>query len=457
NKLILWELKELQQNKLTFENKCEDSSLKNVSLRSFVSSSKFNVDICINQYLMLLLRCIHLYDHIRLNYATIDHIEQLYNLYHTSQSLDTRLVTLKILRDLLIFLPDDTIGATNRSFIENLLTKILFSIGQNFNLLETEKIDLDIIIEFIYIYRSIMSHNSPWQTSATKFLVDAIKSCMNFNFTSLEAVDSQQMNFFLASICVLGGYVQPYCLGTTVEMCSTDINADELRSAVIIDINMEALESDSPDVKPYLVQYVTTNKTQWVPSNQMRIIVEVQPPNLSLLPIDNAVHTILDTLGFLAQIDTPNNNSLMLLDIKCRVVRAFYDILNYKQVIEIFMQKHYASIIAKLSISIDCLDSIRSTVPKDLRICNRSHLEQYYLSLYRYAIKNLTVENNVNIIHNKNRWNQMKIIRDPIILQYLSGTGSIDEDWTPVASKSDIRSYKKGRLGNDKINIISLP
>ncbi|CAF5190737.1 unnamed protein product, partial [Rotaria magnacalcarata] len=40
NKLILWELKELQQNKLTFENKCEDSSLKNVSLRSFVSSSK---------------------------------------------------------------------------------------------------------------------------------------------------------------------------------------------------------------------------------------------------------------------------------------------------------------------------------------------------------------------------------------------------------------------------------
>ncbi|CAF2236238.1 unnamed protein product [Rotaria magnacalcarata] len=457
NKLILWELKELQQNKLTFENKCEDSSLKNVSLRSFVSSSKFNVDICINQYLMLLLRCIHLYDHIRLNYATIDHIEQLYNLYHTSQSLDTRLVTLKILRDLLIFLPDDTIGATNRSFIENLLTKILFSIGQNFNLLETEKIDLDIIIEFIYIYRSIMSHNSPWQTSATKFLVDAIKSCMNFNFTSLEAVDSQQMNFFLASICVLGGYVQPYCLGTTVEMCSTDINADELRSAVIIDINMEALESDSPDVKPYLVQYVTTNKTQWVPSNQMRIIVEVQPPNLSLLPIDNAVHTILDTLGFLAQIDTPTNNSLMLLDIKCRVVRAFYDILNYKQVIEIFMQKHYASIIAKLSISIDCLDSIRSTVPKDLRICNRSHLEQYYLSLYRYAIKNLTVENNVNIIHNKNRWNQMKIIRDPIILQYLSGTGSIDEDWTPVASKSDIRSYKKGRLGNDKINIISLP
>ncbi|CAF4876732.1 unnamed protein product, partial [Rotaria socialis] len=343
NKLILWELKGLQQNKY------EDTSLKNVSLRSFVSSSKFNVDICINQYLMLLLRCIHLYDHIRLNYATIDYMEQLFNLYHTSRSLNNRLLALKILRDLLICLPDDTIGTTNRSFIENLLTEILFSIGQNFNLLETEKIDLDITIEFIYIYRMIISHNSPWQAFASKLLVDAIKS------------------------------------------------------------------------------------------------------------LDNVVHTILDTLGFLAQIDTSISDSLMLLDIKCRVVTAFHAVLSYKQVIEIFMQKPYAPIIAKLSTSMDYFDSVRSTVPNDLRMFNRSHLEQYYLSLYRYAIRNQTVENNVNIIHNKNRWNQMKIIRDPMILQYLSETGSIDENWKPIASKSEIKFYKKGRLGNDEIRIISLP
>ncbi|CAF1140584.1 unnamed protein product [Rotaria magnacalcarata] len=457
NKLILWELKGLQQNKLTSENKREDASLKNISLRSFVSSSTFNVDICINQYLMLLLRCIHLYDHIRLNYATIDYIEQLYNLYHTSQSLATRLVTLKILRDLLIFLPDDTIGTTNRSFIENLLTKILFSIGQNFNLLEAEKIDLDIIVEFIYIYRSIMSHNSPWQTSATKFLVDAIKSCMNFNFTSLEAVDSQQMNFFLASMCILGGYVPPYRLGSTVEIYSTDINMGELQSGIIIEINMDALESDLSDVKPYLVQYAVTNQTQWVSSNQIRIIVEVQPPNLSLLPIDNVAHTILDTLGFLAQIDTSTSDSLILLDIKCRVVTVFYTILSYKQVIEIFMQKPYAPIIAKLSTSMDYLDSVRSTVPNDLRMFNRLHLEQYYLSLDRYTRKKQTLENKLDIIHNKNGWNQMNIIRDPIILQYLSQTGSMDKDWKPIASKSEIKFYRKGRLGNDEINIISLP
>ncbi|CAF4334372.1 unnamed protein product, partial [Rotaria sordida] len=131
----------------------------------------------------------------------------------------------------------------------------------NFNLLETEKIDLDIIIEFIYIYRTIISYNSPWQKFATKLLVDAIKSCMNFNFTSLETVELQQMNFFLASICILGGYVRPYCLGSTVEIYPTGTSIHELQSAIIIEVNMDTLESDSSDVKPYLVQYATTNQT----------------------------------------------------------------------------------------------------------------------------------------------------------------------------------------------------
>ncbi|CAF3356499.1 unnamed protein product [Rotaria socialis] len=444
NKLILTELKQLQQNKSTSETKCGDLSFKNVSLRSFVASSKFDVDVCIHQYLMLLLRCVHLYDHIRLNYATMDFIEQLFNLYHTSQSLTIRLLTLKILRDLLVFLPENT----NRSFVENLLKKILFSIGQNFNLLETEKIDLDIIIEFIYIYRTIMSYNSPWKKFATQLLVDAIKSCMNFNFSSLETVELQQMNFFLASICILGGYVPPYCLGSTVEIYSTDINMDELQSGIIIEINMDALESDSSDSKPYLVQYAVTNQTEWVSSNKIRIIVDVLPTNLSLLPIDNAVHTILDTLGFLVQIDTSTSDSLMLLEVKCRVVTALYAVLSYKQVIEIFMQKPYASIIAKLSTSMDYLVSVRSTIPNDLRLFNRLHLEQYHLSLDRCARKNQIVENKLDIIHN---------IRDPIILQYLSETSSIDDDWKPIAFKSEIKSYKKGRLGNNEINIISVP
>ncbi|CAF2021106.1 unnamed protein product [Rotaria magnacalcarata] len=146
---------------------------------------------------------------------------------------------------------------------------------------------------------------------------------------------------------------------------------DELQSSIIIDLNMDTLESDSSDVKPHLVQYAVTN--------QIRVIADILPTNLSLLPIDNAVHTNLDILGFLAQIDTPTSDSLMLFDVKCRTVIVFYGVLNYKQVIESFIQKPYASIIAKLSTSMNCLDSVRSTVPNDLRLFNRLHLEQYYL------------------------------------------------------------------------------
>ncbi|CAF1283101.1 unnamed protein product, partial [Rotaria magnacalcarata] len=49
---------------------------------------------------------------------------------------------------------------------------------------------------------------------------------------------------------------------------------DELQSGIIIEINMDALESDSSDVKPYLVQYAVTNQTEWVSSNKIRIIAD---------------------------------------------------------------------------------------------------------------------------------------------------------------------------------------
>jgi len=78
--------------------------------------------------------------------------------------------------------------------------------------------------------------------------------------------------------------------------------------------------------------------------------------------------------------------------------------------------------------------------------------------LVEYVRKNQIVENKLDIIiRNKNGSNQMKIIRDPIISQYLSETSSIDQDWKPIASKSEIKSYKKGRLGNYDIQIISVP
>ena len=74
--------------------------------------------------------------------------------------------------------------------------------------------------------------------------------------------------------------------------------------------------------------------------------------------------------------------------------------------------------------------------------------------LVEYVRKNQIVENKLDIIiRNKNGSNQMKIIRDPIISQYLSETSSIDQDWKLIASKSEIKSYKKGRLGNYDIQM----
>ncbi|CAF3035361.1 unnamed protein product [Rotaria sp. Silwood2] len=458
NKLILTEFKELQQNKSTStsEKEHENPSLKNASINHFITSSTFDIDACINQYLMLLLRCVHLYDHIRSNCATMECIQQLLNLYHQSQLLNTRLLTLKILRDLLIFLPDNTNEITHRCFMENLLTDILFSIGQYFNSLDTTKIELDIVIEFIYIYRTIMLQNSPWQKMATKLIIDAIKSSTNFDWTSLESVEIRQMNFFLASLCILGGYVEPYCLGSTVEIYAVDKNIHESESATIIEIDTNTLESDSSDITPYLIQYAATNHIQSVSSNQLHITTNILPPNLALLPIDNAVHTILDTLGLLIQINTSKTDSLILLQIKRRAIIAFYALLNHKSIIDIFMQKPYASLIAKLSISIDNLDSNTSIKPNDLRLFNRLHLEQYNLSLDKCQRTKQIVEDEIEIIHNINRWNKIKINRDDIILQYLSATTSIDEGWKPIASKREIQSYKRGRTGNNEIRIVPL-
>ncbi|CAF0793768.1 unnamed protein product [Rotaria sordida] len=462
SKLILTELKQLQENKAisTSEKENGNPSLKNASIGYFMtssSSSTFDVDACINQYLMLLLRCIHLYDHIRSNCSTMECIQQLLSLYYQSQLLNTRILILKILRDLLVFLPDNTNATTCRCFVENLLTDILLSIGQNFNLLEINKIDLDIVIEFIYIYRTIMSQNSPWQKMATKLIIDAIKSSTNFNFTSLESIENRQMNIFLASLCILGGYIEPYCLGSTVEIYDIDKNIHESKSATILEIDTNTRESDSSDVKPYLVQYAATNHIQSVSSNQLRIITDVQPPNLSLLPIDNVVHIILDTLGFLAQIDTSKSDSLILLQIKRRAIIAFYSLLNNKSIVDIFMQKSYASLIAKLSISIDNIDSTHRKKPNDLRLFDRLHLEQYNLSLDKCARTKQIVEDEPAVVRNINGWNQIKINRDLLILQNLSATSSIDEEWRPIIFKNEIQTYKRGKIGNDEIHIIARP
>ncbi|CAF4992632.1 unnamed protein product, partial [Rotaria socialis] len=116
-------------------------------------SSKFEIELCTNQWLSLLLRCVHLYEHVRTVCGTIDFIEELLYIYRNSQNQATILLALKILRDLLPLLPETTNGSEN-SMISTLLNEFLFSIGDSYT---SQTMASETLTELIYIYRAIMS------------------------------------------------------------------------------------------------------------------------------------------------------------------------------------------------------------------------------------------------------------------------------------------------------------
>ncbi|CAF4803881.1 unnamed protein product [Rotaria sp. Silwood1] len=420
-------------------------------------SSTAAINLCMDQWLMFLFRCIHFYDHVRFVCATTDYIQELLNIYHNNQYTTTRLLVLKILRDLVTQLPEDMNGTTGH-IIEKLLTEILFNIGDNSNTQRTMNTNNEIVTEFIYIYRTLMSQYSPWQRMATELVINAVKSSLSFELKSLESVERTQMNFFLASLSILGGYIRPYCLGSVVQIYDNDKSNNPWELGVIIEIDASALESDTHDALPYFVQSATTNKTEWIMANKLYIVTDVLPSNLMLLSTDDqpqaAIHYIFDTLNYFAQIDTSTTESLMLLQIKRCSVAAFYSLLNNKQMAEIFVQKPYASIITNLFVLSHDVDSMNLMQLPELRLLNILHLEQYILSLdmceRMKGIKE--AEHEIPGI-----WNHAKINRDPLILNAVSTTISKCNGWKPYVSKSEMQSFLKGRIGNDEFNIVSLP
>jgi hypothetical protein len=96
NKFILNELKGLQQ--IVTDDTNEEHSmnaLENVAIGWFVHatktdhskrfSSRWEIELCLNQYLVLLMECIYLYDHVRSICANMNYIEELFNIYHRSK------------------------------------------------------------------------------------------------------------------------------------------------------------------------------------------------------------------------------------------------------------------------------------------------------------------------------------------------------------------------------------
>ncbi|CAF4059619.1 unnamed protein product, partial [Rotaria sordida] len=430
-------------------------------------SSKFDIELCINQWLILLLRLVHFYEHVQSVCATIDYIENLLDIYRNFQNSVTGFLSLKILRYLI---PKHT-NKESRSIIENFLTEILFAIGNSFTL---QQIPSYIITELIYLYRTVMSVKSPWQMIATEFIFDTITSNKNnFNLKSFETGDMTQMNSLVASLCILGGYIQPYCLGSIVKIYSDEEN-NEFQLAIIIEIDVNASDSDTPDTLTYLIQYLETNQIETVTIDELQIEIDVSPPNLLLLSNANetntAIHSLFDALAYFIQIDTSTNEYVPLLELKRRSVAVLYHILNDKTLVEIFMQKSYAYVIVNLSISQSLSKNRRQL--SDLRLLNRQHLEQYCLSLDKYLSLNKIAYNDddnsnqllhdVIVVNGKHKfssyvWNNDQISCNQLIVDALSMNILKYNGWKPYASAIEIESFKRGRIGSNEPSIVPMP
>ncbi|CAF4657328.1 unnamed protein product, partial [Rotaria sp. Silwood2] len=241
NILILNELKDLKQIQEDVSNNSQEqkeNSLKNISISWFLLANEINNNTLIfsntyemelykNQYLVLLLQCSYRYKHVLSICANVDYLKELLNIYHNSESNITRLLTIKILRYLIPYIPD-SIDGLSKNFIEKFLIDTLDLIGKN-------NISQEILAELIYMYRTIMSINSSWQIIATKFIIDSIE--LYLNLKSIELNDLHEMNKLLASLCILGEYIEPYRLGSIVTVDNDKKLNDDTSLALIIEID----------------------------------------------------------------------------------------------------------------------------------------------------------------------------------------------------------------------------
>ncbi|CAF4805259.1 unnamed protein product, partial [Rotaria sp. Silwood2] len=203
-------------------------------------SSKIDIELYTNQLLVLLVRCVYLYDNVRSICANVDYVEELLYIYRSSKNRATILLALKILRNIIPLLPE---SETTIITIKSSLDEFLFSIGNNFT---KQNRTLETISELINVFRTIMSLKSPWQMMATQLVFNSIVSC---------------------------GYLSPYCLGSVVNVYPNE-ESNEFDLALIIAINTNDQNSNSSEVLPYFIQYLQTNKTEWIAAEKLRIQID---------------------------------------------------------------------------------------------------------------------------------------------------------------------------------------
>ncbi|CAF3806237.1 unnamed protein product, partial [Rotaria sp. Silwood1] len=455
HKLIFNELKTLTQqlsidiSDTTMKNTIyTKNSLHNAAMEWFIMitttndlSYNFDSEIYIKQWLMLLLRCVHNYEHVRSFCATIDYIELLLYIYQNSKYSTTSLLALKIFRKIIIFFKEAS-NKTSKMGINKFFNDTLFSIGNHCRLQNTTN---EIMTELIYIYRTIISCKSSWQIMA----LEIINNTMKLNFESSESIDMNQVNSILGSLHVFGGYIQPYCLGSVVEVNIDNEENNQTSLAVIIDINMDIKKV----VASYFIQYIDTCKTKWISEDQLRIHIDVSPPNLLDLPNANEIiDSLFDRLMYFIEIDRSTIEPLLFLQLKQRSMATLYQLLINKEIVEIFIQKSYASMICKLAIS--GLSAKTHLEPMNLHVLNKKHFEQYYLYLDRCQhFKQIIDDTNMTDVENPLfiTWNEISFKQDRLTSERQPN------GWKSNAFKQDIELFKRGRIGNDEVKIIHMP
>lgn len=460
----------------------EDDSLNRIALSWFLAnddssdlsdllSSESNCDLYLNQWLILLLRCIHIYRHARSVCTTIGYMEEFLSIYHRTQRTSSVILVLKILRYLIPYSSETTTGVTN-GWIKTILEEIFNSISKNF---DEYRIKTDISNELINFYRIIISEKSAWQSMAAQIILQSMPSNLN-ELTSLDSDDTNEMNDLSTSLCILGGYIQPYCLGSIVQSYIKDENLSGFYVALITetdtdtdtDADTDDDDDDSSETLLYFIEYAQVEKTEWVKSDKLKLIMDVPPPNLfMLLQANEIIHLILDKLGSYIQMDISQTDSISLLELKRRSIVALFRLLNDRKLVEIFMQKPYAPFLMQLAIT--SLSSKYRLALHDLKDFNKEHLEQYCLSLNRFKRKQYVENDNdddedtisdkidqTNLIQftimNKGISYHNDAIEDALLYDTLKYNG-----WKPKASEAEIEFYKQGRVGNDEIVLVTIP
>ena len=391
--------------------------------------SSFEKDCLVNQYLLLLLHCLKVYTHVRLICANVPYIERLLNIYHRSEFKVTRLLALKILHLLipyLLYYNNDG----SKELIEKFLIEILHSIGVSFF---SQELAEELITELIFLYRTVMSRNSAWQLIAINFIFNSITS--DLNLSSIHSNDT-----LVASVCILGGYIHYVCLSSIVQEATNHETNDESRLALVMKI-----ESDTSFCS---IQYLNELLVESMKINQLRVVVQVPPPHLLSLPsVKASIDSVLDAFGHFLQLHSTASESSMFLQFKRRSLSVLFHLLQDHKMVEIFMTKPYASLIACLSM----LDSLTTTI--DPCFSNKAFLEQYSVRLDKYERSKQMVNNLEDTIGEL----EQNYSSHQSIVAALSTPAWKYNGWKPFASKTEIDWWRQGHIGSNRINLIPSP